>query len=109
MAIAAAPASAWLSKSYARVEAESVAASVFARKAWASSYKVGACARQSAHRVNCDARVTGNEFLGCEEQEPYSCEYAYHVCRFTVAVHEAGYSAIGRIRGMKCRATVYLE
>jgi hypothetical protein len=98
-------ASAQLSKSSARLEAEITAAEFLQRTTWGTSYQVGACKRLSAKRVDCKAKATGDEFQGCASEPPYECTYVYHSCKFTVAVHQAGYSALGRTREIVCTAT----
>lgn len=99
-------ASAHLAKGSARVTAESTAYEFAGRKAWTGIPKVGVCRRSSDDRISCDAKVTGDEFVGCEDSAPYSCGSIYHACHFTVDVHTAGYSSQGRVvRGtVECTA-----
>jgi len=97
-------AAASLSKADARLEANSKAYEFASHKTWTSSVQVGGCRRKSPTRVNCSARVTGDEFKGCEDSAPYDCHYVFHRCGFTVAVHAAGYFPKGQIRGVRCRA-----
>lgn len=98
-------ATAQLSKSTARAKAEITAVEFMQRKTWGSGEQVGACRRRSPARVLCRAKVTGGELLGCSEEPPYDCTYVWHSCKFTVAVHQAGYSALGRVQGVRCMAT----
>jgi hypothetical protein len=101
--VLAAPAAAtYLSKADARLEANSKAYELASHKTWASSIEVGGCARRSAARVNCAARVSGDEFKTCDDAEPFTCHYVFHRCSFTVAVHAAGYFAKGQIHGIRC-------
>jgi len=103
LATAAPVAAAGLSKAGARNEALVVAIEFATRKTWPATPKVGACRRLSAERVDCDARATGDELVGCQDFEPYDCEYVFHSCRFTVAVHLAGWEAVGRVADVRCR------
>lgn len=103
LVLGAPAADATLSKALARNAAEITAIGFYSHKTWAQDWKVGACRQASAERVDCDARVEGDHLIACAAEPTVRCDYVFHVCRFTVAVHEAGFERIGRVQGVKCR------
>lgn len=101
--VLAVPAEAQLSKANARLAAESAAYRVSSHKTWSTDTSVGACRRLSAERFDCEGSISGDQFQDCAI-EPFICTYVFHECTFTVGVHQAGYSALGRVRGIACTA-----
>jgi hypothetical protein len=90
------------SKARGRLAAESAALDLSLRRPGLDSSQVGACRRLSADRFTCKGRATGEEFLDCREEVGFKCFYKETRCTFTVRVHRAGYTVLGRIRGLEC-------
>ena len=91
-----------LFKALARNAAEIAAINFSSHKTWATSSKIGACKQVSRRRVDCDGTVIGDELVGCAD-DISTCEYTFHSCKFTAAVHEAGFSRVARIQQVHCR------
>jgi hypothetical protein len=93
-----------LSKADARLAANIAGYYFVSHRDYLTSSQIGACRRLSATRFTCEGQATGDDFTGCDEVAPYECHSTFHRCEFTVAVHKAGYSALGRVRGVECTA-----
>ncbi len=93
-----------LKKADARLAAELAAYDYTTHRDYLTHSQIGACRRLSLTRFLCRGLATGDEFKGCDTGETFECHYLFHRCRFNVAVHRAGYSALGRIREARCTA-----
>lgn len=93
-----------LSKASARLAAELAAGQFSSRKTWSTNSQIGACRRLSTTRFKCQGRISGDQFKDCDFEEALTCSYVFHSCSFEVAVHKAGYSALGRIHEVSCTA-----
>jgi hypothetical protein len=93
-----------LTKADARLAANLAGYDFVSHRDYLTSSQIGACRRQSPTRFTCEGQATGDDFTGCESTEPYACHFTFHTCEFDVAVHRAGYSALGRVRGATCTA-----
>lgn len=104
----ATPAEAYLSKADARLSATSEAYDFSTGKTWASTIDVGACSRISAKRVDCHARVSGDDFIDCYYSgETLLCEYVFHDCQLKIKVVEAGYGTAERVISKRCSTRVH--
>lgn len=93
------------SKAAARLAADGAALELDIRRADIDDTQIGACRRRSPDRFVCQGRAFGEEFEDCGgEIVNFACYYTVTRCRFSVKVHRAGYSVLGRIRGLRCEA-----
>jgi hypothetical protein len=93
-----------LSKADARVAANLAGYDFTSHRSYLTSMQIGACRRLAATRFHCEGQASGDEFKGCEQTAPFECHSTFHRCEFKVEVHKAGYSALGRVSGVHCKA-----